>query len=63
MLPEGIDIVKTIQVPRRFNDLTKNLPPSRYDTKLSPSDVAAAASRLKGERGPRGTPPPASARS
>ena len=27
----AVDIVKTIQVPRRFNELTKNLPPSRYD--------------------------------
>jgi hypothetical protein len=33
--PDGIDIVKTIQVPRRFNDLTKNLPPSRYNVPMA----------------------------
>ena len=32
--PKGVDIVRTIQVPHRFNDLTKALPPSRYDTPL-----------------------------
>ena len=30
----GVDIVRTIQVPHRFNDLTKALPPSRYDKPL-----------------------------
>lgn len=30
--PDGVDLIKTIQVPRRFNDLTKNLPPSRYES-------------------------------
>uniref|UniRef100_A0A7S2DWG9 non-specific serine/threonine protein kinase n=1 Tax=Haptolina brevifila TaxID=156173 RepID=A0A7S2DWG9_9EUKA len=39
---ESVDLVGTIPVPRRFNDLTKNLPPSRYDTKLSP-EVGRAA--------------------
>ncbi len=49
---EPVDIVSTIAVPRRFNDLTKNLPPSRYDTKdvspkgLGPSEGAALAPHL-----------------
>jgi len=30
----GVDIVRTIQVPHRFHDLTKALPPSRYDNPL-----------------------------
>jgi len=34
----AVDIVSTIQVPRRFNDLTKNLPPSRYDSAAPHSD-------------------------
>ena len=29
-----MDIVRTIHVPHRFNDLTKALPPSRYDKPL-----------------------------
>ena len=47
---EGIDIVKTIQVPRRFNDLTKNLPPSRYDQPmgLSPPMEDASAKPMAG---------------
>ncbi|KOO30842.1 protein kinase domain containing protein [Chrysochromulina tobinii] len=37
---EPVNIVSTIAVPRRFNDLTKNLPPSRYDTKdVSPKGI------------------------
>lgn len=37
----AVDIVSTIQVPRRFNDLTKNLPPSRYDAPGAPhADVS-----------------------
>lgn len=47
--PQGnpVDLVNTIQVPRRFNDLTKNLPPSRYDTPLAtplaPAVISEAA--------------------
>jgi len=40
-----VDLVKTIQVPHRFNDLTKHLPPSRYDVAASaepPSDPTSA---------------------
>mmetsp|Transcript_41070 Transcript_41070/g.136086 ORF Transcript_41070/g.136086 Transcript_41070/m.136086 type:complete len:577 (+) Transcript_41070:83-1813(+) len=40
-----VDLVKTIQVPHRFNDLTKHLPPSRYDVAASaepPSDPTRA---------------------
>jgi hypothetical protein len=30
--PDGaVDMLRTIHVPRRFNDLSKALPPSRYD--------------------------------
>jgi len=34
VIVSGVDIVRTIQVPHRFNDLTKALPPSRYDKPL-----------------------------
>jgi len=44
---QNVDLVGTIAVPRRFNDLTKNLPPSRYGTKLSdgaqPANVGITA--------------------
>jgi len=41
---DPVDIVKTIAVPRRFNDLTKNLPPSRYD---APKDVSPKGAGLE----------------
>ena len=63
---DPVDIVKTIAVPRRFNDLTKNLPPSRYD---APKDVSPKGAGLepaaqaphvahqgKGARPPQGRP-------
>jgi len=34
-LDESVDIVRTIHVPRKFNDLKQNLPPSRYETPLN----------------------------
>lgn len=49
---EGIDIVKTIPVPRKFNDLTKNLPPSRYE-----SNKPLPSARYGGEGGGEGAPP------
>ena len=59
----AVDIVSTIQVPRRFNDLTKNLPPSRYDkpgehNELSPTNAhasnAAGGHLLKPRNDPTG---------
>jgi len=44
--PDTVDLVSTIQVPRRFNDLTKNLPPSRYESAFSgvvPTGVTPSA--------------------
>jgi len=40
---EAVDLVRTIQVPRKFNDLTKNLPKSRYDTPLATPQIVEAA--------------------
>ena len=49
---EGIDIVSTIQVPRRFNDLTKNLPPSRYDAPSGMGGGSGGAPPTDGGAGP-----------
>ena len=53
--PEAVDIVRTIQVPRRFNDLTKALPASRYDAP-PPAPVLGELAPPPGM--PRRPPPP-----
>lgn len=56
---EPVNIVSTIAVPRRFNDLTKNLPPSRYDTKdVSPKGIGPGEGAPPSARGPAPAMPP-----
>ena len=43
-----IDLVDTIQVPRKFNDLTKKLPPPRYD--VTPAVLDAVEANLQRPR-------------
>jgi len=45
--PDAVDLVSTIQVPRRFVDVTKNLPPSRYDSGM-PTNPAAMHEAVPG---------------
>eukprot|EP00303_Exanthemachrysis_gayraliae_P001511 CAMPEP_0205998344 /NCGR_PEP_ID=MMETSP1464-20131121/189_1 /ASSEMBLY_ACC=CAM_ASM_001124 /TAXON_ID=119497 /ORGANISM="Exanthemachrysis gayraliae, Strain RCC1523" /LENGTH=330 /DNA_ID=CAMNT_0053371487 /DNA_START=79 /DNA_END=1068 /DNA_ORIENTATION=+ len=51
-IDEPVDIMATIHVPRRFNDLSHNLPPSRYETPLNTGRPADG-------QGPPKPPPPA----
>ena len=49
-----IDLVDTIQVPRKFNDLTKKLPPPRYD--VTPAVLDAVEANLQRPRVARENP-------
>lgn len=65
-MDEPVDIMKTIHVPRKFTDLTQNLPPSRYVTPrpgnkgpgTDAGPAAAAPSSGVEQRGPRNGPVP-----
>lgn len=53
-LGEEVDIMRTILVPRKFNDLKRNLPPSRYETPLNTDRLAPPP----GGKPPAHAPPP-----
>ena len=49
---QNVDLCETIQVPRRFNDLTKNLPAARYAEPIPMANLSdPASSRADHQRG------------
>jgi len=51
--PMDVDLCRTIVVPRKFNDLTKNLPAARYETPLATPQVGQGAAPAMGPRVPQ----------
>jgi serine/threonine protein kinase len=54
-----VDLVGTIIVPQRFNDLHKNLPPSRYEAQQVPAPAPAAPPAAPPPAAPPAAPAPA----